>query len=889
MQKIKMACKVSLTCTLLVACQESAKQSVQVKTCVSNCQDELLLHVPSPDWQDQIIYFTMLDRFADGDPSNNDQGANEYDPSKESHYSGGDLKGVINHLDYIQNLGATALWTTPQVANQWWDPWHNYSGYHGYWARDFKSVDEHYGTLEDYQKLSSELHQKGMYLIQDVVVNHTGNFFTYQGDYDANDVSKNFTLNSQAKPTSAPSQYPFNMNDVNNPEHRAAGIFNWTPSIEDFSIPKQEATYQTADLDDINTLNPLVRNALKDSFGYWIKAAGVDAVRIDTAKYVEKEFYEDFLHGEDGLEAVAKATGRDSFLSFGEIYDTSAPLTDNAEQKLARYVTSDSVQRITAPIGFPLYKEISRVFAGGAPTSYMSYRLQAHMRSYTFPYLVPNFIDNHDVERFLASGNVEGFKQAYALMMTVPGIPTIYQGDEQLFLHSRRAMFAGGYLTEQDQFDQQSAMYVFIKKLAQMRKANNVFSRGSIQILKDNTAGAGVLAYKREYQGQVAYVLFNTAKRAVLVNELQTEFVSDNLPQVLISQNVSEALQFAADGSLTQVLPPQSFVVLSGKAVNMREYQSVDKDNAPLPLLSVSDIQQQYVNQTQAVISGAVSEPNVSLLRIIDGEVSGAKVFSADEQGKWQVDLPVTDLGFHQHSLEIYWPQKNIASSIHHYQTRSDRVTSSANIADPLADDYGLTGNYLKPVDGSIGCQMDITHVAAKSAGAILELSLTMCDVTTVWAPPNEFDHVSFNIFIALNTKDNISKGASVLPLIGSEYPHQQTWDLAHMVFGWANYLYSSAGSSPNKEGEKLGIAPKIQIDKSKNLIRFTYNGNNFAVDDWSHASIYITTWDKNGEGNYRELAEKPGTWVFGGAKATSPKILDDVFLQLTPINTNLP
>jgi glycosidase len=98
-------------------------------------------------------------------------------------------------LDYIQGLGATSVRTTPQVANQWWDPVAQYWGYHGYWARDFKSVDEHYGNLDDYQNLSRNLHARDMYLIQDIVVNHTGIFFYYDGPYDAKDVSKNFKLN----------------------------------------------------------------------------------------------------------------------------------------------------------------------------------------------------------------------------------------------------------------------------------------------------------------------------------------------------------------------------------------------------------------------------------------------------------------------------------------------------------------------------------------------------------------------------------------------------------------------------------------------------------------------------------------------------------------------
>jgi glycosidase len=869
--------------SILVACQPTQIIARDAADCTDQttdeCQSSLLLHVPSPEWQDQIIYFLMIDRFADGEPDNNEQGAQVYDPSKESHYSGGDLKGVVTRLDYIQNLGATAVWATPHVANQWWDPLVNYSGYHGYWARDFMSVDEHYGSLEDYQTLSSKLHRKGMYLIQDVVVNHTGNFFTYQGEYDVSNVSENFLLNKQSLPVYAPSQYPFSLNDVNQAKHKAAGIYNWTPNIQDFSLKNQENTYQTADLDDLNTENPLVRKALKDSYGYWIKEAGVDAVRIDTAKYVEKEFYEDFLHAEDGLEAVAKQTGRDSFLSFGEIYQTSAPLSENGEQKLAEYVTSDKMKRMTAPIGFPLYKEISRVFAGGAPTAYMAYRLKAHMRNYKYPYLVPNFIDNHDVERFLASGNISGFKQAYALMMTVPGIPTIYQGDEQAFLSSRRAMFAGGYLSENDQFDQQSEMYVFIKKLAEIRKTNKIFSRGTIEVLKDNAAGAGVLAYKREYQGQVAYVLFNTAKQSVLLNALRTNFVDDNQPQVLVSQNLSKALQFELDGSLTQVLPAQSFVIFLGKNNVTQHDQAIPK------LVKITDLQNEYVNQETALVSGTVTEPNASLLRVIDGKLSNAKVIKADQNGNWQIELPVSDLGQHQHSLEIYWPKQKTASDIHYYKTHSDIVDYSANITDPSGDDHGLSGDYLKPLDASVGCQMDIQNVQAKAGGAVLELSIKMCDVSSIWAPPNEFDHVSFTLFFGLDNNfgkhDNDGAALSILPIIGGEFPNQQKWNIAHMVFGWANYLYSPQSASSKKEGEKLGIAPDINVDRTTNTITFTYDGQDIGVQNWEGTSIYITTWDKSGEGNYRELQPKAAIWSFGSNTPNGPKILDDAFIIL--------
>ena len=92
------------------------------------------------DWRDQVLYFAMIDRFADGDPANNDQGVGVFDPADGSKYSGGDLRGIAQRLDYIQGLGVTGLWITPPVANQWWDGEVRFSGYHGYWASDFSAV-----------------------------------------------------------------------------------------------------------------------------------------------------------------------------------------------------------------------------------------------------------------------------------------------------------------------------------------------------------------------------------------------------------------------------------------------------------------------------------------------------------------------------------------------------------------------------------------------------------------------------------------------------------------------------------------------------------------------------------------------------------------------------
>ena len=132
------------------------------------------LQVPSPEWVDQILYFIVTDRFMDGDSTNNDQGTGEYKKGDGGFWNGGDIKGITQKIDYLQELGVTGVWITPPVANQWRNPQQTGTGNHGYWASRLDQVDKHLGDLGDYKILSATLHSKGMYLIQDVVVNHFG-------------------------------------------------------------------------------------------------------------------------------------------------------------------------------------------------------------------------------------------------------------------------------------------------------------------------------------------------------------------------------------------------------------------------------------------------------------------------------------------------------------------------------------------------------------------------------------------------------------------------------------------------------------------------------------------------------------------------------------------
>ena len=470
------------------------------------------LHVPSPDWRDQIVYFVLTDRFANGDPGRSDQGMGEYDPQDPRKYSGGDLQGIIDRLDYIAGLGATAVWITPPVQAQWWDPMVDYGGYHGYWARNFREVDEHLGTLETYRALSQRLHKRGMYLIQDIVCNHTGNFFSYQGGYCHRDPTRHFVLNTGSIPTTRPTQPPFDRNDVRDRAQREAAIYHWTPAIEHPQDPTQRVEYALYDLDDLNTTNPTVREALKESYAYWIREVGVDAYRIDTAYHVERAFWRDFVHSANGMHAVASETGRDDFLCFGEVLMGCDAYDDTGDLIATSYQGPPHAPVLDTVLNFPLYFTLRRVFAEGRPTDELAHRLRNHMRLYRDPLRVPTFIDNHDVDRLASVGGDEAVAQALVFLLTAPGVPAIYYGTEQGFTERRKAMFAGGWGSEgRDHYDTDAPLYGLIAALSRLRLDHAVFRRGDAEPVASDAFDTGLFAFRRRSSVGDALVAFNTS------------------------------------------------------------------------------------------------------------------------------------------------------------------------------------------------------------------------------------------------------------------------------------------------------------------------------------------------------------------------------------------
>lgn len=855
---------------------------------VSACGSNRVLNVPSPDWRDQVIYFVLTDRFRDGDPSNNDMGAGEFDPSQESHYSGGDLQGVIDGLDYIRDLGATAVWITPPVANQWWDERVSYGGYHGYWARHFKKVDEHYGTLETYRELSHQLHTRGMYLIQDVVVNHTGNFFYYDGPFDPNNVDQSFARNLSSVPTTAPEQAPFDLNDVTNPAHRESAIYNWTPSIVDIRDPVQEESYQLSDLDDLNTENPVVRRALLDSYAYWIREVGVDGFRVDTAKYVSHDFWREFFHvrrdDAPGINAVAEATGRDDFLSFGEVFESSSPFDDAGEKKVASYLGSEAEPEFPAVINFPLSFTLSEVFAGGKPTAQLAYRIEKHVDPALFrnPFITPTFIDNHDVVRFLSRGSVAGLKQALAVLFTLPGIPVLYQGTEQEFRVPRASMFAGGFgpeydtnqdgIADRDHFDTNSELYRYIKALAAMRRGTPALTRGGLSVKASTTSGPGLLVYQREHAGTSAWIVFNTADEAILMSDFETGLPAGRVLELAFGVGVSGDMVIGSQGRITAELPARAVMVLVDRGAS---------GDVPVPAVTLtitSDLGGVPYAQ-DITVTGTSTRPGVTFKLVIDSRLGDAMDVTPDAAGNWSASIPIGRFGagIVEHTVTAYLPAAQVASPARAFRTQLDFGPVVAAQSDPVGDDTGPEQRYVYPLDPSyVRGQMDIEEIQVFTAGSNLKVQLKMNKMSTVWGPVQGFDHVSFNIYLDLPNRP----GTSVLPLVNAQSPTGFAWNLASVVFGWGNSVYVSEGATANAWGATIRPAPAIDVDVVARTVSFTYDTRVLGQPaSLAGTKIYVTTWDIDGiSGAYRNLGAEADAYIIGGGNyGRDPLIMDDV------------
>ena len=479
------------------------------------------LYTRDIEFRQETIYFLVVDRFYDGDPENS-EGPNPelYDPEAKDwgKYWGGDLQGVIDKLDYLKDMGVTAVWLTP-LFEQVEALFVEQAAIHGYWIKDFKRLNPRFIAKGDnpsinqtqeskdtvFDKLVYELHQRNMKLVLDIVCNHSNPDFSGKKGELYDDGVKIADFND----------------DKDNWYHHYGEVQNW----------EDEWQVQNCELSGLATFNEnniAYRNYIKSAIKQWLDR-GVDALRVDTVKHMPIWFWQEF--NADIL------THRPDVFIFGEwIY------SDPRNERSVEFVNESGM----TILDFGLCVAIREVLGKGAEAGFSLVQdvLDLDFHYYGATELI-TFIDNHDMPRFQSlNPDPEMLRVAIGLIMTTRGIPCIYYGTEQ-YLHDDTEGGNDPYNRPMmEKWDTDSPIYRDVRLLSGLRRLNPAISMGS-QWQKYLTPD--VYCYVRRYRDSVVFVAMNRGN-SVTLEEVDTE-----LP----------------DGEHTEVLSRRKFEVKDGKLYNL--------------------------------------------------------------------------------------------------------------------------------------------------------------------------------------------------------------------------------------------------------------------------------------------------------------------------------
>lgn len=404
-----------------------------------------------------MIYFVMLDRFANGDTSN-DNGdpsgfsSGGFKPSDSGYYHGGDLKGLTDKVAYIKGLGFNTIWVTPVMRQVTFSGGNKGStGYHGYWISGFDQIDPHLGTMDEFKAFVDAAHVANMRVVLDIVTNHTTDAIRYRDSdayvattktlwktkdgktFDAAGLAgtsgfptlDNLTTTSFPKSPYLLTGYesvksPAWLNDIRNYHNRGCICDNY--------VGEQSQYGDFYGLDDLFTESPVVVNGMVTIFSNWIKNTGVDGFRIDTTRHVNKEFWQAFL---PKMREAATSIGKSYFPMFGEVYDPN-PVNTSFWIKNGEFTEMLDFPFQSAAVDYVQYglaESLADVFNND--DTYITAKSSADQ--------LGTFLGNHDMGRIgsfvasTASTPTEALSKtqlAHALMFLVRGNPIVYYGDE---------------------------------------------------------------------------------------------------------------------------------------------------------------------------------------------------------------------------------------------------------------------------------------------------------------------------------------------------------------------------------------------------------------------------------------------------------------------------
>jgi glycosidase len=509
--------------------------------------------------QSDVIYLIMPDRFANGDPTN-DQPAdapNSYDRANLRAYHGGDLRGIRQHLPYLKDLGVTTLWLTPILKNG--AP----QDYHGYGAVDLYAVDPHLGTLNDYEQLVAAAHQQQMKILFDAVINHVGPNHPWVKNPPLPDWFHGTPVQHTNSGTPLDGSFYGKSNQLSANESFEAFVDPHAPPR--FSKNLTQGWFANV-LPDLDTENPLVIQYLFQNSIWWVETTGLDGYRLDTFPYVPRKFWAAWH--------LALRRLYPNLTTVGEVFHPDPSVTSFFMGGQKRYDGIDS--GVTTLFDFPLYFALRDLLQHKAPTEQIAEILR-HDSLYNRPDSLVTFFGNHDVARLAsaasdAGGHIqdEGLKTlqlAYGLTLTLRGIPQLYYGDEIGMPGGadpdNRHDFPGGWsddpknaFTADGRTQQQQRIFSYVQTLLRLRREHPVLAQGRLWHLASDDSS---YVFERDSDEEKLLVAFNNSKEShQLKIPLKDTPVQDAAGLTTL---LGEAHGKIVDNQLELMMPPQSLTI----------------------------------------------------------------------------------------------------------------------------------------------------------------------------------------------------------------------------------------------------------------------------------------------------------------------------------------
>ncbi len=442
-----------------------------------------------------LIYLIMPDRFSNGDVSNDKvNGMREMTLNRDSMYDrhGGDIQGIIDHLDYLKDLGITTVWCTPEIENDM-----PHASYHGYAVTDHYKIDPRYGTNELFKTYVEKCHAMGLKVIKDAVHNHIGSYHWTMLDPPMKDWVHQWSKFTQTT---------YKEQTVMDPYASAADKKLMLDGWFVRSMP------------DMNESNPYVQNFLTQNLIWWVEYAGVDGLRLDTYPYNDpaymaqwaKDMKTEFPHLSIFGETLVGSVINQAFFTEGNTvsrgFDTHLPGITDTQVKDGIYEALNGKKGWASGVN-RLYNTLANDFVYKDPSRNVI------------------FMDNHDMSRYysLVDEDINKFKSGLIMLFTTRGIPQIYYGTEILMKNLSnpdglvRLDFQGGWkgdksnkFTAEGRTDSENVAFNFVKKLANYRKNNAVLQTGK---LMQYVPQDGVYVYFRYNEKKTVMVVVNSNEK----------------------------------------------------------------------------------------------------------------------------------------------------------------------------------------------------------------------------------------------------------------------------------------------------------------------------------------------------------------------------------------